>query len=79
MTVLPPTREDVGPAHVGHTEQTGSLLLASLVFGFPHQSKGYALCLIIIPYKHNTKPPLSAKFFVWFLNNMLGKFCRSCL
>lgn len=51
--------------------QTGSL-----VFGF-HQV--YALCLIIILYKHNTKPPLSAKSRVWVLNNMLRKFCLSCL
>lgn len=76
MTVLP-YKVNVGP--VVTQNQTGSLLLGSLVFGFHDQSKGYTPCLIIILYKHNTKPPLSGKFFVWFLNNMLGKFCLSCL
>lgn len=71
MTVLPPQGWMWAQPMWVTQNQTGSL-----VFGF-HQ--GYTLCLIIIPYKHNTKPPLSAKFFIWFLNNMLGKFCLICL
>lgn len=51
-----PTKTDVAP--VVTQNETGSL-----VFGFLHQSKGYMLYLIIIPYKYNTKNPLSAKFF----------------